>query len=61
MLGLFGAVPPRLFRAYFEVRSLGDGWEDRVDLFRLVPLLVHTVLFGGGYRGQVEAILRRYS
>ena len=61
MLGLFGAVPPRLFRAYLEVRSLGDGWEDRVDLFRLVPLLVHTMLFGGGYRGQVEAILRRYS
>jgi fructosamine-3-kinase len=61
MLGLFGAVPDRVLRAYLEVRPLEAGWEDRVDLFRLVPLLVHTVLFDGGYRGQVGAILGRYS
>jgi fructosamine-3-kinase len=58
MLGLFGAVPERVLRAYGEIRSLEDGWSDRVDVFRLVPLLVHTVLFGGGYRQQAEAILR---
>ena len=61
MLGLFGAVPERLLHADIEVRPLDPGWQDRIDLFRLVPLLVHTVLFDGGYRVQVEAILRRYS
>ena len=60
MLGLFGAVPDRVFRSYLEVRPLDAGWQDRVELFTLVPLLVHTVLFGGGYRRQVEAVLRRY-
>jgi fructosamine-3-kinase len=32
-----------------------------VALFQLVPLLVHAVLFGGAYRAQVEAILRRFT
>jgi fructosamine-3-kinase len=61
MLGLFGAVPERLVHAYLEVRPLEEGWEGRADLFALVPLLVHSVLFGGDYRRQVEAVLRRYS
>ena len=61
MLGLFGAVPDRVLRSYLEVRPLDGGWEDRLELFGLVPLLVHTVLFDGGYRHQVEAVLRRYA
>lgn len=60
MLGLFGPVPDRLLRAYLEVHPLEPGWPDRVDLFRLIPLLVHTVLFGGGYRQQAEAALHRF-
>ena len=61
MLGLFGTVPDRVLGAYREVRPLDAGWEQRVDLFRLIPLLVHTVLFGGGYGAQVDAVLRRYT
>lgn len=60
MLALFGAVPPRLLAAYGEARRLDDGWEDRVALWQLLPLLVHTVLFGGGYREQVVVAARRY-
>ncbi len=59
MLGLFGDVPARTLRAYDEVRPLEDGWEQRVDLFRLYPLLVHAVLFGGSYRSRTEAIAGR--
>jgi fructosamine-3-kinase len=59
MLGLFGAVPERVLRAYLEVHPLEPDWPDRVDLFRLVPLLVHTALFGGGYRTQAGDILHR--
>lgn len=61
MLGLFGAIPERLLRAYTETRPLDEGWRDRVELFQLYPLLVHAVAFGGGYRSQAEAIARRFS
>jgi fructosamine-3-kinase len=59
MLGLFGPVPDGTMEAYQGVSRLATGWEDRVPLFQLYPLLVHTVLFGGGYRAQAEGVLRR--
>jgi len=59
MLALFGAVPDRFLNAYTEVRPLSPGWRARVALFQLYPLLVHSVLFGGGYRAQAEAVARR--
>jgi fructosamine-3-kinase len=61
MLALFGSVPDRLLAAYREVRPLGQGWRERIPLFQLYPLLVHTVLFGGGYRAQAEAAARRFA
>jgi len=61
MLALFGPVPERLVGAYSEVRTLDAGWEDRVPLFQLCPLLVHGVLFGGDYRARAEAVARRFS
>jgi fructosamine-3-kinase len=61
MLGLFGTIPSRLLRAYEETGPLQPGWQGRVALFQLYPLLVHTVLFGGGYRAQAEAVARRYA
>jgi fructosamine-3-kinase len=60
MLALFGAVPDRLLVAYREVRPLSAGWEERVALFQLYPLLVHAVLFGGGYLTQAEAVALRF-
>jgi fructosamine-3-kinase len=61
MLGLFGSIPSRLLRAYEEAYPLQPGWQGRVALFQLYPLLVHTALFGGGYRAQAEAVARRYA
>jgi len=61
MLALFGAAPDRLLRAYGEVQPLPTGWEERVALFQLAPLLVHAVLFGGTYRAQAEAVARRFA
>lgn len=37
---------------------LADGWRERVGLHQLFPLLVHTVLFGGGYAQQAVAAAR---
>lgn len=61
MLGLFGDVPRRLLDAYLDVHPLSSGWEERVTLFQLYPLLVHTVLFGGGYRARAEAVATRFA
>jgi fructosamine-3-kinase len=61
MLALFGAVPDRVLRAYWEVRPAAPGWEERIALFQLYPLLVHAVLFGGGYRTQADAVARRFA
>jgi fructosamine-3-kinase len=61
MLALFGGVPDRLLHAYGEVRPLHTGWEERVALFQLAPLLVHAVLFGEGYRARAEAVTRRFT
>jgi len=50
MLALFGITHlQRVLDAYAEVAPLAEGWEDRVALHQLHPLLVHAVLFGGGY------------
>lgn len=50
MLSLFGAPHlQRILEAYDEAAPLADGWRQRVPLHQLHPLLVHAVLFGGGY------------
>ena len=60
MLRLFGGPSPRVLAAYEEVAPLADGHEDRVALWQLFPLLVHAVLFGGGYARSAEDAARRY-
>jgi fructosamine-3-kinase len=60
MLALFGPVPERVHAAYNEVLPLAPGWQERVGLFQLYPLLVHAVLFGGGYHSQAVDVARRY-
>ncbi|TWP49363.1 phosphotransferase [Lentzea tibetensis] len=50
MLRLFGCPHlDRIIAAYQEIAPLADGWRARVPLHQLFPLLVHCVLFGGGY------------
>jgi fructosamine-3-kinase len=50
MLQLFGCAQlDRIVAAYDEATPLADGWRERIGLHQLFPLLVHAVLFGGGY------------
>jgi fructosamine-3-kinase len=49
-----------VLRAYDEAHPLADGWRDRIGLHQLHPLLVHVVLFGGGYVSQVMALVKKY-
>lgn len=56
MLRLFGTPHlDRIIDAYRQEYPLPDGWEARVGLHQLFPLLVHAALFGGGYAAQAEA------
>jgi len=61
MLALFGPVPEHLLGAYMEAHALSSGWKERIELFQLYPLLVHAVLFGGGYRARAEGVARRFA
>lgn len=56
MLALFG-VPhlQRILDSYNDASPLADGWRQRVPLHQLHPLLVHAVLFGGGYGSRASA------
>ena len=57
---LFNTFGDVFFARYNEHRPIKPGfWEVRRDLYNLYPLLVHVRLFGGGYAGQVTAILDR--
>ncbi len=60
MLRLFGRPSERFWAAYAEVRPLAEGSEERVELNQLLPLLVHAVLFGGGYGASVQRIAQRF-
>ena len=56
MLALFGLPHlQRVIDAYDDERPLADGWQDRVPLHQLHPLLVHAVLFGGSYGSRAAA------
>lgn len=59
MLALFGCPHlEQVLGAYQEVSPLAEGWRERVGLHQLFPLLVHTVLFGGGYARQAVRAAR---
>jgi fructosamine-3-kinase len=58
MLELFGPRRARVWGAYQEVAPLADGWERRVALWQLFPLLVHAELFGGGYAARATSVAR---
>lgn len=61
MLRLFGAPSERIFHAYEDACPLAEGWQERVPLWQLLPLLVHAALFGGSYGAQAERVALRYA
>jgi fructosamine-3-kinase len=61
MMRLFGGFSAAVFAAYAEAHPLAAGHQDRVELYQLYPVLVHVVLFGGGYARSAERILSRYA
>ncbi|MFV0457701.1 MAG: fructosamine kinase family protein [Actinomycetales bacterium] len=60
MMHLFGGFGPECFAAYDEAFALAPGWQERVDWYQVPPLLVHAILFGGGYGASAMRALARY-
>lgn len=62
LLALFGL--PHLetvVDAYDDASRLAAGWQERVELHQLAPLLLHTLLFGGSYTGAAVRAATRYA
>lgn len=57
MMRLFGGFGDAAFSAYDEAHPLAVGWRDRIAWYQLVPLLVHAILFGGGYGNAAMDVL----
>lgn len=60
MMHLFGGFGAAVVAAYDEEYPLAAGWRERIAWYQLPPLLVHAILFGGGYGDSVLTALRRY-
>lgn len=57
MMRLFGGYGQECFAAYDDEFPLADGWEERVPLHQLAPLVVHAIKFGGGYAAATDRAL----
>ena len=61
MLALFGLPHlDEMLSAYVATSPLPPGWQRRVGLHQLHPLLVHAVLFGPSYGAKAGQVARRY-
>jgi fructosamine-3-kinase len=59
MLALFGLPElERVLGAYHDAAPLAEGWQDRLALHQLFPLLVHAAMFGGGYGARAAEAAR---
>jgi len=61
MTKLFGGFDQRFYAAYHEIYPLEKGWEERLPLTQLYPLLVHAVLFGGHYSSEAMEIIKHFA
>jgi len=61
MMRLFGGFSERAFAAYAEAAPLAAGHGERLELYQLMPLLVHAILFNGHYGAAAERVLARYA
>jgi len=58
MTELFGGFSPAFYRGYSEEWPLEDGYDRRKILYNLYHVLNHFNLFGSGYAGQAESMIR---
>ena len=57
---MFGGFDDEFYSAYNEASPLPAGFDERVEIYNLYPLLVHLNLFGASYLAAIEQILKKY-
>ena len=60
MMHLFGGFSSEVVDGYHAASALADGWQDRVELHQIAPLVVHAIKFGGSYIGAATRAIPRY-
>ena len=57
---LFGGFDSRFYDAYNERWQMDDGWQDRVEIYKLYHLLNHVNLFGPDYLSGCFEIIKKF-
>lgn len=60
MTTLFGGFDRAFYEAYHYYFPLPRNYKEQWEVCNLYPLLIHLLLFGIGYRRQIEEVLGRY-
>ena len=60
MSKLFGGFSRHFYEAYQESWPMALGWQHRLEICNLYPLLVHVNLFGASYVGSVKSVVSRF-
>lgn len=58
---LFGGYDERFYQSYESHFPLEPGFEERVDIHNLYPLLVHVNLFGTSYLSGIQRTISRFT
>lgn len=61
MTQLFGGFDSDFLQGYHASFPLQNDFSERIEIYKLYPLLVHVNLFGGAYLGQVRKILNHFA
>lgn len=57
---LFGGFDKKMYEVYHHHFPLEKGWEKRVDVLNLYPLMVHVNLFGASYAQRVKSVIKHF-
>ncbi len=61
MTTLFGGFDRTFYEAYNNAFPLQAGWEQRVKIWNLYPLLLHLNLFGSSYLSQIRSCINQFA
>lgn len=60
MTQLFGGFDNSYLDFYNELFPLQRGWEERIQIHKLYPNLVHLIIFGRSYLSGIENVIRKF-
>ncbi len=60
MTYLFGGFNDEFYNSYMSTYPLKDGWEYRMNIYKLYHVLNHLNLFGAGYYNQAVSLMKYY-